>query len=427
MTDAPPPENTVDRRFLTKLAAEIQRWRSQGLISQAQADSILDSYGSPVEVDASDKARARLISILAVLGAILVGIGIILFFASNWEAILRPVRLALVMACVPAAYGAAYWLRYVKGYERVGAAFILLAAVIYGAAIHLVAQIYNFPVYDPTLFTYWFAGVVPLAYLTRSQPTIFLAIVLALSATGFWLSEYLDDVNGQAVGIFSVSIYAMLGLALFGLGQLQGQFREIRDYAWVFLITGTLTVLFAVYFLGFREAYDTLDTTQRIDPEAPLGLWVLLCSFTAIGLIALVAAYVRSLRQGSTVKAQSFELLGAVLLAAAAFSVLLAPHGHEITFPLVFNLLLLLAIVGLVVLGYVRANEWFINIGLAFFALDVVTRYFELSWDLLDRSIVFVVAGVILLGGGFFLERGRRKMFERMTEDREEAKDADEL
>ena len=71
--------------------------------------------------------------------------------------------------------------------------------------------------------------------------------------------------------------------------------------------------------------------------------------------------------------------------------------------------------------------ESFINIGLAFFALDVVTRYFELSWDLLDRSIVFIVAGIILLGGGFFLERGRRKMFERMTEAREETRDANEL
>ena len=427
MTDSSPQETPVDRRFLTKLASEIQRWRSQGLISQEQADSILGSYGSHAAIATVDKARGRLISILAVLGAILVGVGVILFFAANWDAILRPIRLALVMACVPTGYAAAYWIRYVKGYERVGAAFILLAAVIYGAAIHLVAQIYNFPVYDPTLFTYWFAGVVPVAYLTRSQPTVFLSIGLALAATGFWLSEYLDDANGQAVGIFSVSIYVMLGLALFGLGRVQGHFRETRDYAWSFEIMGTLTVLCSVYALGFREAYDLLPLTQSIDPEAPLGLWVLLCVFAAIGFTALGAAFYTSLSQRLTVKPLSFELLGAALLAVAVFTVLLTPHGNEITFPLVFNLLLLLAIVGLIVLGYVRAMESLINIGLAFFALDVVTRYFELSWDLLDRSIVFVVAGIILLGGGFFLERGRRKMFERMTGDRQETQDADDL
>ncbi|MCH7734241.1 MAG: hypothetical protein IH961_03380 [Chloroflexi bacterium] len=44
----------------------------------------------------------------------------------------------------------------------------------------------------------------------------------------------------------------------------------------------------------------------------------------------------------------------------------------------------------------------------------IVTRYFELSWGLFDRSLVFIVAGLILLGGGFLLERGRSKMVRRM-------------
>ena len=181
VTDGPSTENSVDSRFLTKLGCRSAKGGvDQGLISREQAEAILDSYGAHPAIARVDQARGRLISILAVLGAILVGIGVILFLAANWDAILRPIRLALVMACVPAAYALAYWLRYVKGYERVGAAFILLATVIYGAAIHLVAQIYNFPLYDPTLFTYWFAGVVPIAYLTRSQPTVFLSIVLAL-------------------------------------------------------------------------------------------------------------------------------------------------------------------------------------------------------------------------------------------------------
>ena len=415
MRDQPTMGDSEDGQFLAKLAVEVRRWRSQGLISQEQATAILDSYGADARVVAVDKARGRLISILAVLGAILVGVGIILFLAANWDAILRPIRLALVMACVPATYGAAFWLRYVKGYERVGSAFILLAAIVYGAAIHLVAQIYNFPLNDPTLFTYWLAGVAPIAYLTRSQPAVFLTIGLGLGATSFWLYEYLGDSGSQADGIFSISVFAMLGLGLYGLGRLQGTFRETIDYAWAFQIMGTLTVLFTVYLLGFRSVYEGMASAERIDPGAPIGLWALLCVFAAIGLMALVVVCVKSLSQGRTVKTLSFELLASILVAAAVFTVLFAPHGHEITFPLVFNLLLVAAIIGLVVLGYVRAMESFINIGLAFFALDVVTRYFELSWDLLDRSIVFIVAGVILLAGGFFLERGRRKVFERMT------------
>ena len=56
-----------------------------------------------------------------------------------------------------------------------------------------------------------------------------------------------------------------------------------------------------------------------------------------------------------------------------------------------------------------------VNGALAFFALGVITRYFELSWDLLDRSIVFLMGGIILLAIGFLLERGRRKVLQRMA------------
>ena len=44
--------------------------------------------------------------------------------------------------------------------------------------------------------------------------------------------------------------------------------------------------------------------------------------------------------------------------------------------------------------------------------MTVISRYFEYSWGLLDRSMIFVAAGAILLIGGFLVERGRRKMLE---------------
>ena len=51
---------------------------------------------------------------------------------------------------------------------------------------------------------------------------------------------------------------------------------------------------------------------------------------------------------------------------------------------------------------------------LGLIALLVISRYFEFSATLFDLSLVFVGAGVILLAGGFLLERGRRKMLTAM-------------
>ena len=103
-----------------------------------------------------------------------------------------------------------------------------------------------------------------------------------------------------------------------------------------------------------------------------------------------------------------------MLLLAMAYVVVHVGAVNDVLYPVLFNLVLLAGIVGLVFAGYFRGREAFINVGIIFFGLNVATRYFELSWDLLDRSIVFIVAGLILLGGGLLLERGRRKVVERM-------------
>ena len=97
-----------------------------------------------------------------------------------------------------------------------------------------------------------------------------------------------------------------------------------------------------------------------------------------------------------------------------AFVLLMLKAANDILYPVLFNLLLLAAIIGLVFAAYFLRREAFMNIALIFFGLDIVTRYFELSWGLFDRSLVFIVAGLILLGGGFLLERGRSEMFRRM-------------
>ena len=93
----------------------------------------------------------------------------------------------------------------------------------------------------------------------------------------------------------------------------------------------------------------------------------------------------------------------------------LVTHSHVAIFPLLFNALFFLSALGLIFVGYLRGQHALVNGALAFFALGVITRYFELSWDLLDRSIVFLVGGIILLAIGFLLERGRRKVLQRMA------------
>jgi uncharacterized membrane protein len=54
-----------------------------------------------------------------------------------------------------------------------------------------------------------------------------------------------------------------------------------------------------------------------------------------------------------------------------------------------------------------------INLGAAFFAATVLTFYFSQVMDKLGRSASLVGLGVLFLGGGWALERMRRKLVEQ--------------
>ena len=79
-----------------------------------------------------------------------------------------------------------------------------------------------------------------------------------------------------------------------------------------------------------------------------------------------------------------------------------------------FNVLCALSVLGTLSSGYLQGNEARVNLALGLIALLVISRYFEFSATLFDLSLVFVGAGIILLAGGFLLERGRRRLLASM-------------
>ncbi len=402
----------IDRRFVAQLPAAVADWQAKGIITAEQAEAILDSY--PAE-EAGPVFRGRLVTILATLGATLIGLGVVLFVAANWQELSKEVKLAMMLVGVPAAYGAGYWARYRRQYVRAGTAVLLLAAVLYGAAIHLAAQAYHVPVNSPNLMLLWFLGVMPLAYVTRSQSVLTLGIVLLLAAVGFRGQEWLRD--WELIPFRGIPLYLALGLALYGLGKLQDEHRITQVLARPYEVLGLVVALGAVYLLTFRvwwEEFLDSDSEGLPVPVETVEFWAVATIAVAVTAAGLAGSWYLRQRAGRGTATLAWEGLAALTLLVCAGLVVFWPMPDDWVYPLLFNLLLLGAIVGLLVMGYVSGREWFINLGLVFFAVDVFTRYFEYSFLLLDRSLVFIVAGVILLGGGFALERGRRRMLGRL-------------
>jgi len=146
----------ANRQQVTWLRGELTLWEKEGLISTEQAQSVL---ARPAYVETlSGSPSHRLTKLFAILGGLLVGVGMILFFSSNWRVIPDAGKLALVFASVISAYMAGYRLRFGSA-SRPGlaAGFFLLGAIAYGSGIFLVAQIYNFHAFSKFIYRlHWY-------------------------------------------------------------------------------------------------------------------------------------------------------------------------------------------------------------------------------------------------------------------------------
>lgn len=378
---------------------ESRRWVDEGLIDADQRAAILDRYPE------SD-GRGRQAAIISVLGAILVGVGAILFVAANWQEMPRLLRVGILLTSMLGAQGGAWYLREATGKSpRVGHALYLLGSMLFGATLFLGAQLYNVNANAPWLLLLWLAGVAPMAWGMGSRPILTLSIGIAGLWLGFqaetWI-RYAHEVYEPAAAI--VPFFA-LGILLWGAGRLHrvwDRLSELARFDPILRGFGTLAVFAGLYVFSF----DLPDTTPG-EPGYVGELLALTGLFLAAGLAAL--AWWASQEEDARVAwSEAGTLAGlSVLMGITA----LAPS--LVVGPVLFNLVLFAAVIGLVVLGVQRRDELMINLGLLFFVVAVVTRYFDFFFDLLDRSIFFIVGGLLLLGGGWLLERQRQDLVEQ--------------
>ncbi|MDA8078727.1 MAG: DUF2157 domain-containing protein [Nitrospiraceae bacterium] len=390
--------------FSVRLRQELRVWLDEGLITPEQKDRILSRYQRIAEAD--EKAGpGRLITTVSVLGSILIGIGVILFVASNWSEVPRWGKLGIIFSSMVINYAAGFYLRYEKkNYPKVGASLILLGSIIFGAGIFLIAQIYHISVHYPNGPLLWGLGALPLAYLLRFRSLLFLCLLDLLVWQGMESSFHVSLIAYRPLPF--VMLFLMTGICLWTMGMVHRGFGRIADLAGPYSITGLLLTMGGTYIFTFDVFGVALGD---------IGLIWFYCGI--IGLF-LLSALLYAL-SGEKERLWGYEMLGLVALMslAVALSFLykrdpLTPYrALSSTLPvLASNMLLALEIIGVITLGYIRRNAAYINIGIIFFVLDVTARYFDFFWKLLDRSIFFIAGGVILVLGGVFLEKKRRKV-----------------
>jgi len=379
------------KKFKSILMQEIQSWVKEGIITPQQQRTLEERYESGVAIEDSS---SKVIKIIVTIGSLLLGIGVILFFAANWQALPKFGKLLIIFSVIGASYAVGYILQFAKGnYPKTGGALIFLGCILYGSGIALIAQMYHMSVHYPNGILLWLVGVIPLAYAVRSRPILWAAVVGFLVWIGAELSLRIPRFQEE----WLFALYFIVGVFLHGLGQLHERFSKTVIYSEVYKIVGYCLVIPVTFIFSFKEM-------GNLEWESPFILFAI-----GGGVLAFLIAQTLwvKLREGTL----HYELLilGAILLCSFAFFI-----NSDVFRVIFFNLLLFGECLGIVVYGLHTRKGYLVTIGLGFIGLQLVARYFDMFWRLMPRSIFFMVGGALLLVLGIYLEKRRRILMNRI-------------
>jgi hypothetical protein len=170
----------MSTKFVHWLYAELPDLVARGVLTTDAAERLRQHYG---EVD-KDRWRQVGLTLSAVLGSLLVGLGIIFLVAHNWSDLSRAVRTFFAVGPLIGAQVLAGWVAWRKEASvawREGAATLLMLAL--GASIALVQQTYNTPGDVDTLLLVWMLLSLPLVYLLNvSAPAVLYLVGVILWA-----------------------------------------------------------------------------------------------------------------------------------------------------------------------------------------------------------------------------------------------------
>jgi uncharacterized membrane protein len=191
-----------ERAYRQRLDADIARWQSDGVITPVIADAIRNSLRPAPE-------GVTIAGVVAIVGGLLIAAAFLAFVASNWTAIARPARFAILIAGIIAAYGIGAW------FERNGRAIIAdlcvaVGSIIFGAAIALTGQMYHLGADFAAGMLVLAAGSLAAAALTGSRGALAVALVVACVWNHMRVVEF-SAVRVPFVGFWAIA--AVLAVA----------------------------------------------------------------------------------------------------------------------------------------------------------------------------------------------------------------------
>lgn len=352
--------------YRSRIESDLQRWQSAGWITgdgmrsiRADLDARRSPYGLP--------------HVLAVLGAVLLCFAAMTFVASNWQTLSKLVRLAILAAGLWGSFAAALAF-FRRGQDAFGHAAVLAGTGVFGASIMLIAQMYHIDGHPPDAVLVWWLGTTLTGLALRSMPSLVLATLL-LALWSAWAA-------GLDLAVHWAFLPAWLTLTVLSLAVTRAKplfhLLAISLAGWVFLL--------AVFWSG---PAGFLRGPQSAPFLIPLLAGLGLAAATGLAQPWIDRIVVVGKPATAYLLATSY---------AAAWSIQFVQRHHA-GLPLgVWFVLSLAALVALIVLALRSDNRPVLWLSYAAFSIELVSIYFKTLGTLLNTSLFFLSAGLLVIG-----------------------------
>jgi len=434
----------ISAKHVQWLERELPLLETEGVVSPEAARDIKSYYS---ENTASGMHWA--IIAFAVMGSLLIGSGIILLFAHNWDELTRPTR--AVLSFCPVVIGS---ILSITALARNGGVALRESAGLFhslavGASIALIGQTYHIPSDVPAFFLTWALLVMPLMFLVRSTGSYLIYLALACSWSGLAQETY-----GQAAGFWLLMIPAIVRLVsllrrnlhapdtllslwgiLFALCISTGiVFERAVPGLWIVAYSALLSGagLLGMYLYKDRDGWSNpLKTFGLIGVVVlayiftweffwedigwnyirsgwhyrPWGSW-LDGAVTFMFITGWAAAAVKAFQRDSveTLVLAVFPLIGILCFLMASTA-----SATDVLNALIFNGFMLFFGIMYIVMGCRNTRLRQLNGGMAVLSLLLVTRFFDEEFGFLARGIVFIVLGACFLTANLVMARKRKQ------------------
>lgn len=244
-----------------------------------------------------------------------------------------------------------------------------------------------------------------LTYKDKIEKSLVFCLAGLIIGINLALSSASQLINYSFNALHFTIFQLLLGVSIYSVGIVSRN----RGYLFpvIYKIFGYLVTFICVYLLAFKALL--------VEWAGGANNVYLFGSLILAGIITLLVLDEEKLGNFKN-KSGRIELVALIAALTGSLILLLSPYSVLLN-TIAMNSVLVVFALSSIFLGVELKKPPIFTLGIVIFTLFIITRYIDLTWALKEKSLFFIVGGLVILFLGTFLEKQRRKIIERMRSE----------